>query len=75
VFLAAVPAMALLLLAGPVLLPEFRSDQAGRLDLASVGLSLAAVLLMVYRDVGQCSGVYAGGEGPRGKALQRLSVP
>ncbi|MET8049256.1 MFS transporter [Streptosporangium sp. NPDC005286] len=48
VFLVAVPAMALLLLAGPVLLPEFRSDQAGRLDLASVGLSLVAVFLMVY---------------------------
>jgi DHA2 family multidrug resistance protein-like MFS transporter len=47
VFLAAVPAMVLLLLAGPVLLPEFRGDQAGRLDLASVGLSLAAVLLMI----------------------------
>ncbi|MFF2808019.1 MFS transporter [Streptomyces sp. NPDC058000] len=48
VFLAAVPAMALLLCAGPVLLPEFRSDQAGRLDPASVGLSLVAVLAMVY---------------------------
>jgi len=48
VFLVAVPAMALLLLAGPFLLPEFRSDQAGRLDPASVGLSLAAVLLIVY---------------------------
>ncbi|MGP3974011.1 MFS transporter [Streptomyces sp. 8N114] len=48
VFLAAVPAMALLLLAGPILLPEFRSEQAGRLDLASVGLSLVAVLLMIY---------------------------
>ncbi|MFI6728275.1 MFS transporter [Streptomyces atratus] len=48
VFLVAVPAMALLLLAGPVLLPEFRSDRAGRLDLAGVGLSLAAILLMVY---------------------------
>lgn len=48
VFLAAVPAMAVLLLAGPVLLPEFRSDRAGRLDPASVGLSLGAVLLMVY---------------------------
>ncbi|WEB38322.1 MFS transporter [Streptomyces yunnanensis] len=48
VFLVAVPAMALLLLAGPVLLPEFRSDRAGRLDLADVGLSLAAVLLLVY---------------------------
>ncbi|GIH60238.1 MFS transporter [Microbispora siamensis] len=48
VFLLAVPAMALLLLAGPVLLPEFRGDRAGRLDPASVGLSLVAVLLMVY---------------------------
>ncbi|MEU6416091.1 MFS transporter [Streptomyces spiralis] len=48
VFLVSVPAMALLLIAGPVLLPEFRSDRAGRLDPASVGMSLAAVLLMVY---------------------------
>ncbi|WP_433519644.1 MFS transporter [Nonomuraea sp. CA-143628] len=48
VFLVAVPAMALLLLAGPVLLPEFRAERAGRLDLASVGLSLVAVLSMVY---------------------------
>ncbi|MFC4052252.1 MFS transporter [Actinomadura syzygii] len=48
VFLAAVPPMLLLVLAGPVLLPEFRGDHAGRLDPASVGLSLAAVLLMVY---------------------------
>ncbi|WP_030177008.1 MFS transporter [Spirillospora albida] len=48
VFLAAVPPMVLLALAGPVLLPEFRSDQAGRLDPAGVGLSLTAVLLMVY---------------------------
>jgi DHA2 family multidrug resistance protein-like MFS transporter len=48
VFLVAVPAMAVLLLAGPVVLPEYRSDQAGRLDPAGVGLSLVAVLLMVY---------------------------
>nr|WP_264294875.1 MFS transporter [Microbispora sitophila] len=48
VFLVSVPAMALLLLAGPVLLPEFRGERAGRLDPASVGLSLVAVLLMVY---------------------------
>ncbi len=48
VFLVSVPAMALLVLAGPALLPEFRSDQAGRLDPASVGLSLAAVLSTVY---------------------------
>ncbi|MFC7548540.1 MFS transporter [Plantactinospora sp. GCM10030261] len=48
VFLVAVPAMVVLLLAGPFLLPEFRSDQAGRLDPTSVGLSLAAVVLTVY---------------------------
>jgi MFS transporter, DHA2 family, multidrug resistance protein len=48
VFLVSVPAMALLLIAGPVLLPESRSDHAGRLDPASVGMSLAAVLLMIY---------------------------
>lgn len=48
VFLVAVPAMAALLLAGAALPPEYRGDQAGRLDPASVGLSLAAVLLMVY---------------------------
>ncbi|MCZ0975563.1 MFS transporter [Streptomyces albulus] len=48
VFLAAVPAMAVLLLAGPVLLPEFRDDRAGRLDLPSVALSLMAALLVVY---------------------------
>ncbi|GGP91298.1 MFS transporter [Streptosporangium pseudovulgare] len=48
VFLIAVPAMAVLLLAGPFLLPEFRDDRAGRLDLPSVELSLVAVLAMVY---------------------------
>ncbi|MCP2340701.1 MFS transporter [Actinomadura rupiterrae] len=48
VFLIAVPPMVILLAAGPFLLPEFRSDRAGRLDPASVALSMAAVLLMVY---------------------------
>jgi DHA2 family multidrug resistance protein-like MFS transporter len=48
VFLAAVPAMVLLVVAGPFVLPEFRGDRAGRLDPASVGLSLAAVLLVIY---------------------------
>lgn len=48
VFLAAVPAMAVLLFAGPFLLPEYRGDRAGRLDPVSVGLSLVAVLSMVY---------------------------
>jgi MFS transporter, DHA2 family, multidrug resistance protein len=48
VFLLAVPVMALLLVAGPLLLPEYRDPEAGRLDLASAGLSLAAVLLVIY---------------------------
>ncbi|KJS63445.1 MFS transporter [Streptomyces rubellomurinus] len=48
VFLAAVPPMAVLLLAGPFVLPEFRGGAAGRLDPTSVALSLAAVLPMVY---------------------------
>ncbi|MEY9858623.1 hypothetical protein ABH935_004238 [Catenulispora sp. GAS73] len=47
-FLAAVPAMVLLVGAGRFVLPEFRGSQAGRLGPASVALSLIAVLLMVY---------------------------
>jgi DHA2 family multidrug resistance protein-like MFS transporter len=48
VFLVAVPAMGVLLVAGPFLLPEFRAPAAGRLDFAGVALSLAAVLLIVF---------------------------
>jgi DHA2 family multidrug resistance protein-like MFS transporter len=48
VFLIAVPVMALLLVLGPMLLPEFRDPHAGRLDPGSVALSLAAVLAAIY---------------------------
>ena len=48
VFLLSVPVMVLLLVLGPVLLPEFRDPQAGRLDLISAAMSLAAVLLVIY---------------------------
>ena len=48
VFLAAVPVMALLLVLGPKLLPEYRDPDAGRLDLASMVQSLCAVLAVVY---------------------------
>ena len=48
VFLLAVPVMGLLLVLGPVLLPEFRDPDAGRLDLASAALSLVSVLAVVY---------------------------
>ena len=44
VFLLDVPVMALLLVLGPLLLPEFRDPRPGRLDLLSAGLSLVAVL-------------------------------
>ncbi|GAA2854409.1 MFS transporter [Actinoplanes cyaneus] len=48
VFLLAVPPMLVLLLTGPFLLPESRAPQPGRLDPASVALSLTAVLLLIY---------------------------
>ncbi|QDY11774.1 MFS transporter [Micromonospora sp. HM134] len=48
VFLLNVPIMAVLLLAGPRLLPEYRDADAGRLDLTSVALSLATILPVIY---------------------------
>jgi DHA2 family multidrug resistance protein-like MFS transporter len=48
VFLLGVPVMILLLILGPILLPEERDPNAGRLDLASAALSLAAVLLIIF---------------------------
>jgi DHA2 family multidrug resistance protein-like MFS transporter len=48
VFLLAIPVMALLLVLGPILLPEFRDPDAGRLDLPSAALSLLSVLAVVY---------------------------
>jgi DHA2 family multidrug resistance protein-like MFS transporter len=48
VFLLAVPVMVLLLVVGPVLLPEYRDPAARRLDLRSAALSLVAILLVVY---------------------------
>ncbi len=48
VFLLAVPVMALLLVLGPLLLPEFRDPGAGRLDPVSAGMSLAAMLAVIY---------------------------
>ncbi|MBV1851692.1 MFS transporter [Catellatospora tritici] len=48
VFLLGVPIMLVLLAVGPFLLPEYRDPGAGRLDPASVALSLAAILPIVY---------------------------
>ncbi|MGV9630951.1 MFS transporter [Streptomyces sp. NPDC003487] len=48
VFLVNLPAMALLLVLGPVLLPESRNPEPGRFDWVSVPLSMAAVLPVIY---------------------------
>jgi DHA2 family multidrug resistance protein-like MFS transporter len=48
VFLAPIPVMVLLLIVGPVLLPEHKNPNAGRLDVLSAALSLAAVLPVIY---------------------------
>jgi MFS transporter, DHA2 family, multidrug resistance protein len=48
VFLLGVPLMAVLLGLGPMLLPEVRDPDAGRLDLTSAAMSLVAVLAVIY---------------------------
>jgi DHA2 family multidrug resistance protein-like MFS transporter len=48
VFLLAVPVMILLLATAPFLLPEYRDPQCGRLDILSAGLSLVAVLSVIW---------------------------
>jgi len=48
VFLVPIPITALLLMVGPVLLPEHKTQNAGRLDIVSAVLSLAAALPIVF---------------------------
>jgi DHA2 family multidrug resistance protein-like MFS transporter len=48
VFLVSVPIMVLLLILGPVFLPEYRAPEAGRLDLLSAALSIVSVLSIIY---------------------------
>ncbi|SHH92772.1 MFS transporter [Streptomyces sp. 3214.6] len=48
VFLVNLPAMALLLVLGPILLPESRDPAPGRFDWPSVPLSMAALLPVIY---------------------------
>ena len=48
VFLLALPVMALLLVLGPIVLPEYKDESAGRLDLASAAMSLVAVLSVIF---------------------------
>ena len=48
VFLISVPVMVLLLIVGPRLLPEYRDPSPGKPDPVSAGMSLAAVLLVIF---------------------------
>ncbi|NLU68543.1 MFS transporter [Streptomyces sp. HNM0574] len=48
VFLMGAPVMLLLVLLGPLLLPESKTEDSGRIDVISVLLSLAGILTMVY---------------------------
>ncbi|WP_330177307.1 MFS transporter [Streptomyces sp. NBC_01498] len=48
VFLLSVPAMVLLLILGPVLLPEYRDSRPGSIDMASIGLLVLSLLSTVY---------------------------
>jgi DHA2 family multidrug resistance protein-like MFS transporter len=48
VFLLALPVMALLLIVGPLVLPEYKAPDAGRLDLVSAALSLVAILSIIF---------------------------
>ena len=48
VFLLGVPVMGLLLITGPLLLPEHKDPHPGKFDLLSAGMSLTAVLLVIY---------------------------
>ena len=48
VFLIAVPVMIVLLILGPILLPEFKDPNAGKLDFTSALMSLASVLAMIF---------------------------
>lgn len=48
VFLIAVPVLIPLLIAAPILVPESRDPNPGRIDLVSIALSMAAMIPVVY---------------------------
>lgn len=47
-FLVAVPVVGIVLIAGPLLLPEYRAPKSGRFDFLSVAMSLAVILPVIY---------------------------
>ena len=48
VFLIAIPVMVLLLIVGPILLPEFKDPDAGKIDIVSAALSLTMIIAIIY---------------------------
>jgi DHA2 family multidrug resistance protein-like MFS transporter len=48
VFLLSLPVMGALLVLGPIVLPEYKDPNAGRLDIASAVMSLVAVLAVIF---------------------------
>jgi MFS transporter, DHA2 family, multidrug resistance protein len=48
VFLINVPILLLLLVLGPIFLPEYRAPEAGRVDMLSAALSVIAVLAVIF---------------------------
>jgi DHA2 family multidrug resistance protein-like MFS transporter len=48
VFLLAVPVMAVLVVLTPIVIPEYRDPDAGRLDLISALMSLVAILALIF---------------------------
>jgi DHA2 family multidrug resistance protein-like MFS transporter len=48
VFLLALPVMGALLVLGPIVLPEYKDPNAGRLDILSAAMSLIAVLAIIF---------------------------
>ncbi|MBC7753194.1 MAG: MFS transporter [Moraxellaceae bacterium] len=48
VFLINIPVMVLLVIVGPKILPEYKNPKAGKTDLISAGLSLMALLFVIF---------------------------
>jgi DHA2 family multidrug resistance protein-like MFS transporter len=48
VFLLGVPVMLVLLISGPLILPEHKDPYPGKFDLISAGMSLSAILLVIF---------------------------
>ncbi len=48
VFLVAIPVMILLIITGPLLLPEYKNPEPGKIDIPSTLISLVTILTIIY---------------------------